>query len=73
MRADEGQRLSGLLLAASWHRRLLEAHDEDWFRNPRAIEEIRAEAEEVPEASVSPERLAKGARELSGWLAERLE
>ena len=73
VRADEGQRLSGLLLAGAWHRRLRESHDEDWFRNPRAVEQLRAEAQQVPETNATAEQLVEGAGILSRVLAEQLE
>ncbi len=55
VRPRDSQRFAGALLAASRYERLLQTHDEDWFRNPRAIAELRAElgepAQEVPDAA----------------------
>lgn len=45
---EDEQRLLGRLLAARREQRLIEEHDEDWFRNPRAIEQLRAEARLPP-------------------------
>ncbi len=53
---EDEQRLVGSLLAAQRERELIEAHDEDWFRNPRAIEQLRAEARRPPQPHVTPER-----------------
>ena len=39
---------------------LAEHHDEDWFRNPRAISELRARLESPPEAPIDEARLARG-------------
>jgi hypothetical protein len=33
----------GAVLAASHRDELVDAHDEDWFRNPRAIDRLRHE------------------------------
>lgn len=55
---EDEQHLAGLLLAAQRAEQLLEAHDEDWFRNPRAIEQLRAEAHQPPSVHVEPEVLA---------------
>jgi hypothetical protein len=49
---DDSQRFMGLLLAASTHADLRERYDEDWYRNPRAIEELRALGAAVPERVV---------------------
>jgi hypothetical protein len=38
----------------------LQAHDEDWFRNPRAIAEVRAELSEPMSNSLSAEALSAG-------------
>jgi hypothetical protein len=59
-RPRDAQRFAGALWASSRHETLVQSHDEDWFRNPRAIVELRAElsepASEVPRA----ETLAAG-------------
>jgi hypothetical protein len=36
---------------------MTDLHDEDWFRNPRAIEQWRAEARLPPETTVPRERV----------------
>ncbi|MBX3183195.1 MAG: hypothetical protein KIT72_04505 [Polyangiaceae bacterium] len=36
-------RFAGMLLGAEREASLREAHDEDWFRNPRGVEQLRAE------------------------------
>ncbi|HEY3668074.1 MAG TPA: hypothetical protein VGL19_18855, partial [Polyangiaceae bacterium] len=46
VRARDSQRFAALLLASSRHETLVQTHDEDWFRNPRAIAELRAELNE---------------------------
>jgi hypothetical protein len=48
LRSEDEQRFLGLLMAADLERRLTDAHDEDWFRNPRAIEQLRADAKLPP-------------------------
>ncbi len=46
VRARDSQRFAGALLAATRYELLVQVHDEDWFRNPRAIAELRAELSE---------------------------
>jgi hypothetical protein len=71
-RLGDAQRFAGLLLAAARAEELVEEHDEDWFRNPRAIEELRSEARLPPETTCAPQRLEHGARVLCATLASRL-
>jgi len=58
----DSQRFAGALLAARRHESLVQAHDEDWFRNPRAIAELRAELGEPAPQLPDTETLAQGAR-----------
>ncbi len=62
VRPRDSQRFAGLLLAVSRQEALVEAHDDDWFRNPRAIREIRAELDEPRASSPSAEALSAGVR-----------
>jgi hypothetical protein len=55
LRSEDEQRFLGLLLAAERAAQLTEAHDEDWFRNPRAIEQLRAEAKLPPRKRIARE------------------
>ena len=68
---EDEQRLLGRLLAAQRERELIDVHDEDWFRNPRAIEQLRAEAHRPPQAQVEPARVETALREVTSRL-ERL-
>jgi len=61
VRPRDSQRFAGALLAASRHETLLQTHDEDWFRNPRAIAELRAELSEPSLTPLSAEALSTGA------------
>jgi len=61
VRPRDHQRFAGALLAASRHETLLHTHDEDWFRNPRAIAELRAELSEPAAPPPSAEALSAGA------------
>jgi hypothetical protein len=72
LRFDDAQRLAGLFLAASVGQHLVETHDEDWFRNPRALEELRTGASAAGASTVTPELLAQGAQDLLRSLRERL-
>ncbi|MEI9953948.1 MAG: hypothetical protein WDO74_34480 [Pseudomonadota bacterium] len=62
VRPRDAQRFAGALLAASRHEALLQTHDEDWFRNPRAIAELRAELGEPALNPLSAEALSLGAQ-----------
>jgi hypothetical protein len=68
LHVDTPHRFAGLLLAAERARVLRETYDCDWFRNPRAIEELRAEASSPPPRSVDPRALAQGQDALLRWL-----
>jgi len=61
VRPRDSQRFAGALLAASRHETLVQTHDEDWFRNPRAIAELRAELSEPARGAPSAEALSNGA------------
>jgi hypothetical protein len=56
---EDEQALLGRLLAALRTEALVEAHDEDWFRNPRAIDELRATARLPPKTEADPEQVAR--------------
>lgn len=62
VRPRDNQLFAGSLLAASRHETLLHSHDEDWFRNPRAIAELRAELSELPPDAPGEQTLGEGAR-----------
>jgi hypothetical protein len=65
LHADDGQRFAGWLLSTARLRTLVETHDEDWFRNPRAAEELRAEADLSPATRVDRAELERSAAELA--------
>jgi hypothetical protein len=56
---EDEQALLGRVLAMARAEALVEAHDEDWFRNPRAIEQLRAEASLPPKSQADPEQVAR--------------
>lgn len=68
VRPRDSQRFAGTLLASARHERLVQAHDEDWFRNPRAIAELRAELNEPEVAELGAPELAAGAAALQARL-----
>jgi hypothetical protein len=69
---EDEQALAGELLAIERADALVEAHDEDWFRNPRAIEQLRAEARLPPRSSVAPERIEAASKRAIRRLTELL-
>ncbi len=60
--ADEQapRKLAALFEAVALDRALTDRHDEDWFRNPRALEELRGEIEGLPELDVDRASLEAG-------------
>ena len=60
LRADDPQRLCAVGLAALRAEKLTNAHNEDWFRNPRAVEELRATAAIPPELTVPADTVRDG-------------
>jgi hypothetical protein len=64
VRPRDSQRFAGALLASSRHETLVQTHDEDWFRNPRAIAELRAELNEPATTLPTADELAVGSRAL---------
>lgn len=71
-RPGDDARLAGLLLALSLEAELVETHDEDWFRNPRAIEELRERARLPVETEPNAGALARGEKRLLERLSEWL-
>lgn len=63
-RPGDAQRFAALLLAATQTAHLIETHDEDWYRNPRAVEDI-VETSRAPAITLaSAEDLTHGAAQL---------
>lgn len=72
VRSHAEQELAGLLLALSENADLIERHDEDWFRNPRAIDELRARWESPPGTELDEAALERGNQLLSQQLNSAL-
>lgn len=74
VRPAPGLDLRAWLLAQERMDALTQRYDEDWFRNPRAVEAIRAECEAPPELDPTdePERLERGGSILLRDLNRRL-
>lgn len=71
-RAGDDARLAGVLLAFALESELTETHDEDWFRNPRAIEELRERARLPVDAAPNAQDLSRGEKRLVERLSEWL-
>ncbi len=69
-RLGDAQRLCGLLLAADQLARLVDEHDDDWYRNPRAIEQLRAEARVPPPLTADKDALERGVRAFAAHVSE---
>ncbi len=61
VRPRDSQRFAGALLASSRHETLVNEYDEDWFRNPRAISELRAELDQPDPSEPDDLALSTGA------------
>jgi hypothetical protein len=66
------EEFAGLLLALAENAELTERHDEDWFRNPRAIDELRARFEAPAWLELDEARLTQGNELLSRKLLAAL-
>jgi hypothetical protein len=73
LHGDDGQRFAGLLAAAAQSRRLVEEHDEDWFFNPRAADQLRSEAMRPPAVEMSADDVARVTADAWTAIAEVLE
>jgi hypothetical protein len=71
-RPSDPARLAGLFLAAELAARLVDEHDEDWYRNPRAVEELRETGRSPAATAPQPEALERGANVLVRWLETAL-
>ncbi|MBI3204254.1 MAG: hypothetical protein HYZ29_22140 [Myxococcales bacterium] len=71
-RRDDAQRFVSMLLAARHARELTEDHDEDWYRNPRAVEQLRYEAALPPVTTVPTSALDAASTELERALESML-
>jgi hypothetical protein len=69
---DDLQRFAACFLGASRFQELLEAHDVDWFRNPRAVDQLRSEAALPPRTSCESTQLQSGVLALRHWLTEAI-
>jgi hypothetical protein len=65
-------RFAGLLAAAALHEQLTDTYDEDWFRNPRAAEALRAEIQGVSPLDLGENALQRGAELLKRRIAEAI-
>jgi hypothetical protein len=70
--ASDPARFAGALLASDLERELTHAHDEDWYRNPRAVEELRETARLPAPTHAEPEALERGAQRFAVALRDAL-
>lgn len=71
-RPSDPARLAGLFVATDFAARLVAEHDEDWYRNPRAVEELREMGRLPALTSPEPEALERGSQALLRWLESSL-
>lgn len=60
LRSDDAQRFCAVGLATLRAEALTEAHNDDWFRNPRAVDELRSQAGTPPEFTVTADTVSQG-------------
>jgi hypothetical protein len=68
---DDAQRLLAIWLGLSDHARLIEQFDEDWYRNPRAIESVRGQWLEIHQLAPTSDRANEAVRSCAAWLVAR--
>ena len=69
---DDLQRFCGLFLGALRTHELETTHDEDWFRNPRAVDQLRSETALPPKPATDNEKLDSGVTQLLTELTSAL-
>lgn len=73
VRTDEAARFAGLLSALARFEELKEIYNEDWYLNPRAQEDLRAQLMLPPKTQVSAVCCARGISALSTRIREKLQ
>jgi len=68
-RISDPERFLGLLAGAERVERLQRTHDEDWYRNPRAVDELRESTRQSAPSAPSEEAFERGSRELAELLS----
>jgi hypothetical protein len=69
----DAQRLVGTWLGLSDHEQLIQTFDEDWYRNPRAIESLRGQSLEIYASALTTELLSEALNASASWLSSRLD
>lgn len=72
LRVDDPQRIVSLPLSLARSITLRDTHDEDWYRNPRACEQLRDELARPPETSVDQTQLRAAFSELEKFAKSTL-
>ena len=72
MRRDEPVRLAALFDAAATFEQYVDEFDEDFLRNPRAREKLRAEAAVAASTQTTPERIEAGRAWLMNLVGDAL-
>jgi hypothetical protein len=67
-RISDPERFLGLLAGAERAERLQRTHDEDWYRNPRAVDELRESTRQSAPSAPSDEAFERGSHELAELL-----
>jgi hypothetical protein len=67
-RVSDPARFAGLLLATHRARELRDVHDEDWYRNPRAVDEVRETSRQRALNDAREASLERGRAELAQLL-----
>lgn len=73
LNVDDAQRFSGLFLGHTRLMQMIETHNDDFFRNPKAIDQLRSEAPRMPETETTSEAIEAGAAQLERWISDALD
>jgi len=69
---SDAQRLAGFWLGLYDHEQLIQTIDEDWYRNPRAIEMLRGQSLEALTGAPNAEALGEALKASAAWFSARL-
>jgi hypothetical protein len=70
---SDAQRLLGLWLGIADQMSLIQTFDEDWYRNPRAIETLRGQALERPSLQLEKAQVSEAQVATLRWLSSNLD
>lgn len=73
LQASDPQRLCAIGMATVRAAELVESHNDDWFRNPRAVDQLRSESDLPPKLLVAEEQVRAGLKQYIARLEKQLQ